>query len=431
MGFTKEQCAAEALKYNKRKDFKEKGNTYYRRAQYMGWLEEITAHMSLPKRWTESEIHSEALKYQTRKEFQINAQTIYASAKRQGILDKVCSHMISKKILLSKEEIHMEALKYQSKDEFSKKDPRNYSFAMRNSFLQEICSHMSKGNMRWEDFSDEEIIEKANSFETISNLKEKMRTLYSCLSSRKLIMDSRLTLKRQRKTILVEDIFKEAKKHETRVSFKKHNNSMYAKARELKILDQACSHMKKVGNFFYRCIYSFEWGKKFVYVGLTGNFDERHLSHKKSRRYIDFTEKYGEPTITKTEYIYTKDDAGQEEMKTLERYRAEGWTILNIAKPGALGGVNKKYSREECVEAVSKYEFLSDFCKENLSMYNCILQRRWSDILANLKRFKRKDLESLKKEALAYGSKKRLIKENRSLYHYLYVNKALDNLFST
>ena len=429
MSISKEECQVEALKYIKRSDFKKNSNGIYRQASYRGWLEEITSHMPIPHRWTEEEIRKEALKYQSRGEFQDKNQVAYNAAKRLNIKDEVCLHMKRLKNIFDIDSLKKEAQKYNSKKEFSTQNQQAYSFAVKNGILQEVCSHMKGGSKRWEDFGDGELLEKANSFCSISILVKENIRLYQCLSGRGLLSDKRLLLLRERNYYSEDQIRDKALEYESRSEFKKNNPSMYRSARTGGFLDKICRHMGRLGNNYLRCVYSFEWGNKYVYVGLTGNFNRRLSSHKESERYLYFTNQYGEPKITKTEYVYTKDTCGQKEEEILQEYVSKGWISLNKAKTGGLGGNNIKNTKEKCLEVASRYTLLSKFSNENRSMYSSIIKNKWYDTISHLKRRIRIDEEEVKKEARSYCTKARLLKENRRVYHYVYMKGWLEELF--
>jgi len=72
----------------------------------------------------------------------------------------------------------------------------------------------------------------------------------------------------------IENCRSEAKKHQTISSFAKYSSHGYNVARINGWLDDICSHMKRKGNHYNRCIYSCEFSDKSVYVGLTYNFEK-------------------------------------------------------------------------------------------------------------------------------------------------------------
>jgi hypothetical protein len=89
--WTEELLKKEALKYNKRSDFKKYSRGAYESAREKKILDYICLHMKI--KWTEKLLIEESLKHKSRYEFLKNGRGAYMASKRRGILDKVCSHM--------------------------------------------------------------------------------------------------------------------------------------------------------------------------------------------------------------------------------------------------------------------------------------------------------------------------------------------------
>ena len=111
--FSQQIIKAEALKYEKRSEFRDGSPTFYRAAIRYGWLDEVCSHMVIRKQWTFNAVKKEADKYKTRSEFQNSAGSAYNKALREGWLELVSKHMEPvKNIAYTKEEITQEAAKY-------------------------------------------------------------------------------------------------------------------------------------------------------------------------------------------------------------------------------------------------------------------------------------------------------------------------------
>lgn len=99
-----------------------------------------------PTTWTKDECHKEALKYNKRTDFRDNCASAYKFCQRRGWLDEVCSHINTKKVKPSgywtKEKCLQEALKYEERGQFQKQSRNAYYKAWKNNWLDEICSHM-------------------------------------------------------------------------------------------------------------------------------------------------------------------------------------------------------------------------------------------------------------------------------------------------
>lgn len=92
--WTKERVFAEALKHQRKSDFRDNAGSAYNKAYYNGWLDDACAHMEKPYKWTTKErVLAEALKYKHRGDFSIYSGGAYHAAIDRGWLDEVCAHM--------------------------------------------------------------------------------------------------------------------------------------------------------------------------------------------------------------------------------------------------------------------------------------------------------------------------------------------------
>jgi hypothetical protein len=154
----------------------------------------------MKKIWTEETIAKEALKYETREDFKNCAPGALDAANNMGILDNVCAHMRWIRRPWTDKELAAEALKYKSRNEFRLESSGAYSTARNRLILDKICSHMP--------------------------------------------VDLKKGSKPYNKKWNVETIAKEALKYSERHKFKKYSEGAYDAAKDLKILDSVCSHMK-------------------------------------------------------------------------------------------------------------------------------------------------------------------------------------------
>ena len=150
--WTKDRCAEEALKYEKRKYFEKGCRAAYGSARLNGWLDEICAHM--PKRvvrengfWTMERLREAASIHETRVDFERENRAAYSAAVRLGVLDEICQH--TKPLILphghwTKERCEDEAWKYNTTGSFRYFCPGGFEAAKRNGWLEEIAWHMDR-----------------------------------------------------------------------------------------------------------------------------------------------------------------------------------------------------------------------------------------------------------------------------------------------
>ena len=93
-----------------------------------------------------------------------------------------------------------------------------------------------------------------------------------------------------------------------RTEFRKKFPGAYVLLVKQKCLHESCQHMKRLGNLYNRCIYSYEFPDNYVYVGLTYNLHERNLQHiKMGPVFKHIKETNLEPELTQlTNYIDVK-----------------------------------------------------------------------------------------------------------------------------
>lgn len=78
----------------------------------------------------------------------------------------------------------------------------------------------------------------------------------------------------------------------------------------------------------------------------------------------------------------SKEDAKVLEGVFLEKFKNEGWNVLNIAKTGSLGHV-EVHSKEEVLNEAKKYKSLKDFRNKSSGYYQCGYRSDyWEEIVA-------------------------------------------------
>lgn len=317
--WTDELLRQEALKYDSKSDFMKQSSSASQIAQRKGkeFWDDITSHMKPALiSWTDEMLKDEALKYTTKKDFEVGNPKAYQVGYKRGkeFWDEITSHMDKlKKDKWTDEELRIEARKYNTLKDFEQFNPKAYYSARRRNkeFWDEITSHMNKA-VQWTD----------------------------------------------------EAIRDEALKYKTRSEFSKNSIGAYSAAKRLGILDDVTVHMELQGSKFKRLIYAYEFPDNTVYVGLTFNMEQRNNSHMNSNSSAVYLHmmKTGLTPIKKTLTIFMdKDEAAKKETEIENKYRSEGWILLNRTKTGGLGGNKLKWDKDTIRTEALKYENLSDF----------------------------------------------------------------------
>ena len=296
-------------------------------------------------KWSYEKCQEEALKYDSKIDFIKNSRGAYLYALKNKILNNICSHMVDPRIIWTKDKCREEALKYKSRKEFEKNSPA-YQAAKRNGWLDDVCEHMKP-------------VLKSDNYWT----KEKCA--------------------------------EEALKYKYRSEFAKNSPMAYVKSGRMGWKDEICSHMKTNGNKYKRCIYAIEFPDNHVYIGLTKNIDERFREHLNDIKNNSIVLKYHKQTgllpIVRqlTDYLDVEEASKLEQVK-LDSYIENGWTILNIAKCGNVGGNNIKHTKNICAKEALKYTSRNDFKKGSNSIYRAALRNKWLDEICSHMNFKHK-----------------------------------------
>lgn len=271
------------------------------------------------------------------------------------------------------EELRKEALKYDVYSDFINLSPSAYQTVKKKrspQFLEDITKHMSK-TTRWTD----------------------------------------------------EDLKNEASKYKTRGEFQKNNPVAYTTSLRRGILDDICSHMEKAGSKYLRYIYVYEFPDNSVYVGLTFNLDERnkgHMTQPSSSVYQHMNLTGFKPKIKSISELLDKDKASEIEREMVKKYESEGWSILNKAKAGGLGGDTLKWTDEAIRNEIQKYTTLNDFIIKSPSAYSA-LRKKGKDYFKEFTKDLQKVVvklsdEELKNIALKYTDKMSFIKNEPKAY---------------
>ncbi len=341
--------------------------------------------------WTKEKCLEEALKYYSKKEFRENNSGAYSSSTRNKWLNEICSHMENRLYKhWTKEKCLEEALKYKTKKEFMKSSWCAYQTSCNNGWLNEVCFHL--------------IGIKRNHWIDKDNCKS------------------------------------EALKYNTLNEFAKNAPGAYKVSSKNGWLNEITSHMSYLGNKYKRCIYCYEFSDNSVYIGLTYNLERRntqHNSYKNSKVFIHIENTRIIPNLTKlTDYVDV-GEAQKMEYYYLNKYKNDGYNILNKAKTGGVGGSVIKWTRERCIEESLKYKTMNEFRKGCNGAYNKCLKEKWNDITTHLEKvnvFQKKGVfwtkERCLEEALKYKTKSEFGKESGSAYSSARKNKWLDEICS-
>lgn len=190
-----------------------------------------------------------------------------------------------------------------------------------------------------------------------------------------------------------------------------------------------------------RCIYVYEFPEyKVAYIGLTASIKNRSRSHKSNEN--DPIRKFCmekdiiipiSPTKILEDFM-PEEKSGEREDYWRRRYEDEGWTTLNTAPCGSLGGavtselspLSKEDPKEYCREMASKYDNYEEFKTNEPLVYRFMAGRKgWlGELTFHMKKEKRSpklyfSFEKCKEITDKYNVYKDFEREQKGLLNYI------------
>ena len=333
-------------------------------------------------KWTNKMLTEEALKYTKKKDFYTNSASAYVISKQKGIFSNITSHMGQIK-KWSYDEAKEESKKYKNKQDFKKSQAYNQS--VRNGWLNDFFENST---FRWTK----------------------------------------------------EMAHQEALKYETKIEFKNGSPKAYSAAHTHGWIDDITKHMVPVGNLYERMVYVYEFPDNHVYIGLTLDKKRRHKDHtdisKVSSPVVKHTIETGLDPIYREESVYiTAQDAQNLERFTIDRYRSEGWVILNTNKAGGLGKSKRtELTIENIRDLSSTFPTRIAFKRAHKNEYQTAQKYGWlQDVLKDipLQNTTKWTYEKTKEYSKQFNTRSELKSTNQSAYHSALKNKWLDEFFPT
>ena len=157
-----------------------------------------------------------------------------------------------------------------------------------------------------------------------------------------------------------------AKTCNSRVEFFNKYPGMVDHAKRHGYYEECCAHMGTRGNK-KRLIYAYEFlDSHAAYIGLTFKMEVRNKRHHKEGAVYDYARSHGidipKPKIL-TDYM-EQEEASIQEGVWLQKYKDDGWIILNRFKTGSLGGQEiLDYDIAKIEESMRGYSKMDDWNK--------------------------------------------------------------------
>tara|TARA_B100000519_G_scaffold160627_1_gene142558 strand:+ start:589 stop:2277 length:1689 start_codon:yes stop_codon:yes gene_type:complete len=385
--WTKEKILEDAAKYVKSSDWRKNSKGAYVTALKLGIVEEVTNHMVKRKPdgyWTKERILEDAKRFSHAAEWREHSSTAYTySFHTEGLYEEATSHM---------ERISTLGIKKPKTEENGWTEERRKATWGRpgeqnHNWQGGISIGENKKNYHRDKYKQErekaiELFNQGLSFEeirqTYGNLARRLphrmwpeEELKKKAAADKKYREDTYVKKPNKyghykhqgmEFISLEECKAEALKHEMISSLsgaRGYPSTIYVRIKQKGWEKECFSHMIPALNLAKRQIYACEFPQNNkAYIGLSCEVEERFLahqgkgkrSHSKSPVY-NFTLKSGEQPVFKilTEPI-PSEQAQEEEAGYIEKYKEEGWEMLNQKSAGGLGLMRRKWTKEKFLE---------------------------------------------------------------------------------
>jgi hypothetical protein len=405
------------------KDFIKEYPNEYRNARNRGWLDIFANLKPSKENWTLEKVLDKAKQTKTMEEFRNTFPRAYDAARNhQGWKEEVWKLFKPQHVDWTYDFAKSIADKYDDLTDFTSKESKAIAAIRRLGWL-DLLSHMKKDKRSW---TDNEIKQEALKYDNVKDFREKSSDAYYAAFSHKIYDEVTAHMKRAYIDWTKDMVWKEALNYRTRSDFMKGNYAAYQAAHNKGWYDDVTSHMVRVGNLYKRLVYAYEFPDNSVYVGLTFDKDDRDYRHKtkeKSAVYQQIKKTGNQPIIKfiSDDYIDAQDAINLEHC-TIEKYRQEGWTILNKAKAGGLGGCSKRWTKDEVKSIALNYNNPTEFRAKHSSAFNAAKRNNWLDeILSHMtNRKNRYTSEDIKNQMTQYKSGTELRKQNEKLWSVAY-----------
>ena len=335
-----------------------------------------------------------------------------------------------------KEHCATEAAKYANRTRFQNECPSAWRSAMKRGWIDEICAHMPK-DMRYENQRTKEDCENdARQCHGKFDYKKRFDSSYQKALREKWIND--IAEKMYKEGIWKKPFrwnklsaIAEGRKYNSREDFFHNSCGAYLHAQRHGFLDEACAHMKIKGNKMNRKIYVYEFEDGYAYVGLTFNTAQRNSSHlTKDSPVSRHIKQTGAKHIFKElTTLLPIEKARQSEKYYIQKYKKEGWKMLNIKKGGEIGG-GYVHEKEECREAASLCSSRVEFEKRFSTLAKYARAHGWMDeICTHMPRLQSDHTkEECRQEALKYCKRVDFCKYGKMFYDYALKRGWMDEI---
>lgn len=234
--------------------------------------------------------------------------------------------------------------------------------------------------------------------------------------------------------ITYDDCFNEAKKYNTKAEFRANAYNMYIAAWRHKWLSEyAWLVSTNVYSDRIDSVYCYIFNElKSVYIGRTlmrriktRDWQHRNSEYNGKKVKPDSVNRFANennvdlPQMTILEDNLTINEGQEKEAYWIDYYNQQGYYVINVAKAGSIGTLNKgKWNYINCYNEAKKYTNKIDFVKKSNGAYDSARRHGWlKDYTWFIKNNLKWNYEACYKEAKKYNSRLKFSLGNPSAYN--------------
>lgn len=350
--------------------------------------------------WTRERVVDEAHKYVSKNQFRENAGSAYVAAKKFGLLDILFEpneKIVHKAGYWTPERLNEEGKKYQTKGEFKKQSPTAYATAVHNGLIKSMDWFKDGRRKKCGPYKEHmyskdtvSVIIKKHNCITVTDLRKANEYAYKEARDNNWLKEMGLAENKHEDGYWTpERVWAVAKQYINKKDFYKSEPVARTWASKYNLLDKM-SWMRsptydELREYHNSEVYAFiDEEKKVVYVGLSIDTNQRKRAHKTDRKSAVkkfFGKNVPEPKVLMSQL--TIDESTYWEDYYKNKFRNEGYTLLNIAATGlgtgSIGGISKWSSKEAVFEEARKFHSRTVFKKKSGGAYNHALSNGWLD----------------------------------------------------
>ena len=334
------------------------------------------------------------------------------------------------------ENVYNEALNYNSRSEFAKGNKGAYNVAIQNKWINDYkwFKRPVNPNKKWDEKT---IMEEAKNYNSINEFRKNNKRAYNLACENGWINNYDF-LKRRGDEPSFEDCLFEAKKYNKRSDFSLKSRKCYDTAKKygwMEKYDWLAPKISDYENERLDSIYSYSFDDlNAIYIGRTIDIEARDNQHRTDKD--DSVYKFAKknkldiPPMVVVENDLTLKEGQNREGYWMEYYKQLGKKLINVAKPGSLGGLyGTKYTKNKCLSIAKDCKSKIEFMQKNWCAYAKSLKCGWIDNYTWFKRPKsynqKYPYEVCYQEALKYTNGGEFKNKSPKIYQAAVENKWL------